>query len=232
MKTLGLIGGLTVQSTAVYYQKLHEAMRAKTGDDKTSELLMWSFNYEDVLPLYLHNKPGYIKAVGDAGLRLKRAGADGLMILSNSAHMGAKNLADVTGLPVIHILDAIAKELRMRELKRPLVIGTDFVMEGDYYLPGLRDRIPVDPIVPSREDVKILDEILFSELAYGEVKDASRQLYLEVINKAEVQGADSVILGCTEHCLLLDQSHHSLPMLDSTALHIDAAVNFQLRHIL
>lgn len=228
MKTLGLIGGLTVQSTAVYYQKLHEAVRAKTGDDKTSELLLWSFNYEDVLPLYLHNKPGYIKAVGEAGQRLKKAGADGLMILSNSAHMGAENLASVTDLPVIHILDAIAKNMRERNLKRPLIIGTDFVMEGDYYLPGLKDRVPVDPIVPSSEDVKTLDKILFTELAYGEVKDTSRQFYLDVINKAAEQGADSVILGCTEHCLLLDQSHHSLPMLDSTTLHIDAAVDFQL----
>jgi aspartate racemase len=217
VKTLGLIGGLTVQSTAVYYQKLHDAMRAKTGDDKTSELLMWSFNYEDVLPLYLHNKPGYIEAVADAGLRLRSAGADGLMILSNSAHMGAKNLADVTGLPVIHILDAIAAEIKMRNLKRPLVIGTDFVMEGDYYLPGLKSRVPVDPIVPSPEDVKTLDKILFTELAYG-----------NVIDKAEKRGADSVILGCTEHCMLLDQSHHNLPMLDSTALHIKAAVDFQL----
>ena len=228
MKTLGLIGGLTVQSTAVYYQKLHDAMRAKTGDDKTSELLMWSFNYEDVLPLYLHNKPGYIEAVADAGLRLRSAGADGLMILSNSAHMGAKNLADVTGLPVIHILDAIAAEIKMRNLKRPLVIGTDFVMEGDYYLPGLKSRVPVDPIVPSPEDVKTLDKILFTELAYGNVKDTSRRFYIDVIDKAEKRGADSVILGCTEHCMLLDQSHHNLPMLDSTALHIKAAVDFQL----
>ena len=228
MKTIGLIGGLTVQSTAIYYHKIHEAVRARTGDDKTSELLLWSFNYEDVLPLYLHNKPGYIKAVGEAGQRLKKAGADGLMILSNSAHMGAENLADVTGLPVIHILDAIAAEMRERNLKRPLVIGTDFVMEGDYYLPGLKTRVFADPIVPNSADVKTLDKILFSELAYGNVVDSSRDIYLGVIDKAAKQGADSVILGCTEHCMLLDQSHHTLPMLDSTALHIKAAVDFQL----
>ena len=228
MKTLGLIGGLTVQSTTVYYQKLHEAVRAKTQDDKTSELLLWSFNYEDVLPLYLHNKPGYIQAVGEAGLKLRTGGADGLMILSNSAHMGAENLADVTQLPVIHILDAIAREIETRHLKRPLIIGTDFVMEGDYYLPGLKNRVAIEPLVPSSEDVKLLDNILFSELAYGHVKDSSRRTYLDVIDKAVKAGADSVVLGCTEHCLLLNQSHHSLPMLDSTALHIDAAVDFQL----
>lgn len=228
MKTLGLIGGLTVQSTAVYYQNLHAAMRARTEDDKTSELLLWSFDYEAVLPLYLHNKPGYIEAIGEAGRRLKAAGADGLMILSNSAHMGAENLADVTGLPVIHILDALASALKTQGLSRPLVLGTDFVMEGDYYLPGLGARVDVNPIVPSREDCKTLNDILFAELAYGNVQDASRNAYLDVINKAEKQGADSVILGCTEHCLLLDQSHHSLPMLDSTALHIEAAIDFQL----
>ena len=228
MKTLGLIGGLTVQSTAVYYQKLHEAVRARTGDDKTSELLLWSFDYEKVLPLYLHNKPGYIEAIGQAGLRLKAGGADGLMILSNSAHMGADNLAQVTGLPVIHILDALADALKKQSLTRPLVIGTDFVMEGDYYLPGLKNRVDINPLVPSPEDCKTLNDILFSELAYGNVHGASRQIYLDVIDKAAEQGADSVILGCTEHCLLLDQSHHKLPMLDSTVLHIDRAVEFQL----
>ncbi len=228
MKTLGLIGGLTVQSTAVYYQKLHKAMRARTGDDKTSELLLWSFDYESVLPLYLHNKPGYIEAVGKAGLRLKAAGADGLMILSNSAHMGAENLASVTGLPVIHILDAVAAALKSQNLSKPLVLGTDFVMEGDYYLPGLKTRVDVSPIVPSREDCKALDDILFAELAYGNIREDSRKVYLDVIQKAELQGADSIILGCTEHCLLLDQSHHHLPMLDSTALHIEAAIDFQL----
>jgi aspartate racemase len=101
-------------------------------------------------------------------------------------------------------------------------------MEGDYYLPGLKSRVPVDPIVPSPEDVKTLDKILFTELAYGNVKDTSRRFYIDVIDKAEKRGADSVILGCTEHCMLLDQSHHNLPMLDSTALHIKAAVDFQL----
>ncbi len=229
MKTLGLIGGLTVQSTVVYYQNLHRAMRARTGDDKTSELLLWSFDYESVLPLYLRNKPGYIEAIGKAGLRLKAAGADGLMILSNSAHMGADNLASVTGLPVIHILDALASTLKRKGLKRPLVLGTDFVMEGDYYLPSLKARVNVDPIVPVREDCQKLDDILFAELAYGNVRDASRNVYLGVIDKAMAQGVDRIILGCTEHCLLLDQSHHTLPMLDTTALHIEAAIDFQLR---
>lgn len=228
MKTLGLIGGLTVQSTGIYYKKLHEAVRARTGDDKTSKLLMWSFDYEQVLPLYLHNKPGYIDAVGNAGLKLKAGGVDGLMILSNSAHMGADNLAKVTGLPVIHILDGLADGFRKLKAKRPLVLGTDFVMEGDYYLPGLKSRIDVEPMVPSSVDCKTLNDILFSELAYGNVKDSSRKIYLDVIDKSQEQGADSVVLGCTEHCMLLDQSHHNLPMLDSTALHIEKAVDFQL----
>ena len=203
-------------------------MRARTGDDKTSQLLLWSFDYEAVLPLYLHNKPGYIEAIGKAGLRLKTAGADGLMILSNSAHMGAENLANITDLPVIHILDALAKALKTEGLSRPLVLGTDFVMEGDYYLPGLQNRVDVDPIVPSREDCKALDNILFTELAYGNIRDESRKVYLNVIDKAAEQGADSIILGCTEHCLLLNQSHHDLPMLDSTAQHIGHAIDFQL----
>ena len=150
------------------------------------------------------------------------------MILSNSAHMGADNLASVTGLPVIHILDALADSLKAQGLNRPLVIGTDFVMEGDYYLPGLKARVDIDPLVPDPKDCKILNDILFAELAYGNVRGSSRQTYLDVINKAAEKGADSVILGCTEHCLLLNQSHHTLPMLDSTALHIDRAVEFQL----
>lgn len=228
MKTLGLIGGLTVQSTAVYYEKLHEQMRARTGDDKTSQLLLWSFDYETVLPYFLHDKPGYIRVIGEAGERLKAAGADALMILSNSAHMGAQNLQEITNLPVIHILDSIADELRKQNFKRPLVLGTDFVMEGDYYLAGLKERVDVSPLVPSKEDCQKLNEILFDELAYGVVSEQSRQFYVDVIDKALAQGADSVLLGCTEHCLLLQQKHHQLPMLDSTFLHINSAIEFQL----
>lgn len=228
MKTLGLIGGLTSESTGIYYRLLNQEVRGRSEGDSTSELLLWSFDYAHALPLYLHNKPGYIEAVGDAGVRLKKAGAEGLMILSNSAHMGAENLAQVTDLPVIHILDALADAIKDSEVKRPLVLGTDFVMEGDFYLPNLIKRVEVEPIVPSPDDCKIANDILFNELAYGNVRDESRQIYINIIDKAEAQGADSVILGCTEHCMLLDQSHNKLPIFDSTKLHTKAAVDFQL----
>lgn len=219
---------MTSESTGIYYRLLNQAVRERSEGDATSQLLLWSFDYAHALPLYLHDKPGYIAAVGDAGVRLKKAGADALMILSNSAHMGAENLAKVTDLPVIHILDALAGALKESGVKKPLVLGTDFVMEGPFYLPNLKARVDLDPIVPSPEDCKIANDILFSELAYGNVRDASRDIYIDIINKAEAKGADSVILGCTEHCMLVDQSHHHLPVFDSTHLHVKAAVDFQL----
>ena len=228
MKTIGLIGGLTCESTGVYYELLNKEVRARLGDDFSSQLLLWSFDYSVALPLYLENKPGYIEAITDAGLMLKSAGAAGLMILSNSAHMGAENLAKESRLPVIHILDAIAAEINAKALKRPLVLGTTFVMGGDFYIPNLRDRVAVDLIAPNQDDQNKLNDILFSEAAYGAVKPDSKRFYLDVLDKAANAGADSVILGCTEHCMFLSQDDHPLPMLDSTALHVKAAVDFQL----
>ncbi len=228
MKTLGLIGGLTSESTAIYYRLLNQEVRKRSEDDSTSEILLWSFDYAQALPLYLNNKPGYIEAVGEVGVRLKKAGADALMILSNSAHMGAENLVKVTDLPVIHILDALAAAMKDSGVKRPLVLGTDFVMEGNFYLPNLKKRVDIDPIIPSPIDCKIANDILFNELAFGTVREESRQIYIDIIDKAKAQGADSVILGCTEHCMLLNQSHHALPVFDSTQLHTQAAVDFQL----
>lgn len=228
MKKLGLIGGLTPESTAVYYRLLNETIKTRLGTHYSSEMLLSSFNLNDVMPLFLHNKPGYITAITKAGEHLAAGGVNALMILSNSAHMAAENVAKVTGLPVIHILDALAKSINASEVKRPLLLGTDFVMQGDFYRPYLQDRINAEIIIPSHEDCKAANDILFSELANGEIRDESRQTYLDIINKAEAEGADSVILGCTEHCLLLDQSHHHLPFFDSTHIHAEAAVDFQL----
>lgn len=228
MKTLGLIGGLTCESTAVYYDLLHKEVRARLGGDNSSQLLLWSFDYAVALPLFLHDKPGYIEAITDAGLMLKSAGVAGLMICSNSAHMGAEQLASETRLPVIHILDAVADAMRKKSVSRPLVLGTTFVMEDDFYIPNLCNRIDIDPLVPDTDDRKRANDILFGELAYGNIEPDSKKFYLDMINKAADDGADCVVLGCTEHCMLLNQADHELPMFDSTALHVKAAVDFQL----
>lgn len=228
MKTLGLIGGLTCESTAVYYDLLHKEVRKRLGPDNSSQLLLWSFDYAKALPLFLHDKPGYIDAIVGAGETLKKAGVEALMICSNSAHMGASKLAEQTGLPVIHILDAIANAMRETGVSRPLVLGTSFVMEGEFYIPGLAERLVIEPHVPNQVDRKHANAILFDELAYGEINPSSKQFYLDMIDKAAADGADSVVLGCTEHCLLLGEDDHILPMFDSTALHVKAAVDFQL----
>ncbi len=228
MKMIGLIGGLTPESTAVYYRVLNQLVRDRLGPGTSSKIMLSSFNLADVMPLYLNAKPKFIDAIADAGQRLKKAGADGLMILSNTAHMGAQNLSDATGMPVIHILDALAATINSARAKQPLLLGTDFVMEGDYYRGHLDRLLDGKTLVPNRDDCKIANDILFSELANGVFSDASRQVYLGIIDKAEAAGADSVILGCTEHCLLLNQSHHRLPIFDSTHIHANAAVDFQL----
>jgi len=228
MNTLGLIGGLTSESTAVYYELLNKEVKARLGAQYSSQLLLWSFNLSAVLPLYLDDKPAYIDAITEAGEMLKSNGVAALMICSNSAHMAAEQLAERTQLPVLHILDALAVALEHKEIKRPLVLGTDFVMEEDFYIPNLCKRVDIDPLIPNADDRKVLNDILFTELISGTINPESRKRYLRVIEKAESEGADGVILGCTEHCLLLNQSHHHLPMLDSTSLHVKAAINFQL----
>jgi len=227
MKLLGLIGGVSPESTELYYQLLNTAARDRLGGTHSAKLIISSFDFaEMVAPYEVQDWPRFISNAVDAAKRLKGAGVDGLMICSNTTHISADAVRAATGLPLIHLLDVLATALKEQASKKPLLLGTPETMNGDFYRPYLKNNHNIDCVVPNNSDQREVDRIIFEELCNGKVTDPSRAAYLDIIERAQNDGADGVILGCTEIALLIEQQHTNMPVFDTTRLHAAAASRF------
>ena len=225
MKKIGLIGGVSPESTEIYVRLFNAAARARLGGEHSANFIVWHLDYGVMIDLYRKRDwPRFIDEVTRAGEALKRAGADALMIGSNTTHIAADALAKTTGMRVIHLLDILARTMRNANAKRPLLIGTAFTMSGDYYRAALAQRYDGEILTPTEAEQEIVERIILSELCVGLVKDSSRKAFLDII--AAHKEADGVILGCTELCLILSQAHTPLPVFDTTSLHADTAMKF------
>lgn len=229
MKLLGLIGGVSPESTVIYYRLLNDAARARLGGAHSQRMIISSFDFDDMVALYSDGDwDGYVAAVVGAGRRLQAAGADALMICSNTSGMGTAALREATGLPVIDLIDALAAALAKAGVRRPLLLGTPFTMEGDFYRPALEERHGQETLVPDAADRETVRRVIFDELVNGAVEDASRRAYLDIVERGRGAGADGVILGCTEICMLISQKDADLPVFDTTAIHAAAASAYAL----
>lgn len=229
MKLLGLIGGVSSESTAIYYRLLNDHARSRLGGSHTARLIIWSFDFHLIDEAYKASDwTRYRELVVDAGLALKGAGVDALMICSNTTHLGAAAVKEATGLPVIHLIDALAAAIKARESRRPLLLGTPFVMEGDFYRNDLKSRFGVATLVPDSDDRAEASRIIFDELSRGKVLDASHARLLKMIERGRAAGADGVILGCTEFSMILAAKDTDLPVFDTTAIHAAAAFDFAI----
>ena len=227
MKLLGLIGGVSPESTELYYRLLNAAVRERLGADHSAELLVYALDFGEMHERYAaQDWDGFRAKIADAGERLKAAGADGLMICSNTSHLAADALRAATGLPIVHIVDETAVAIRKAGVRKPLLLGTPITMTGFYYRPYLGERHGIECLVPSEADMAETDRIIFDELCEGEVVDASRLRLLAMIEEAKSLGGDGVILGCTELALILRDDDVDSPLFDSTRLHAAAAARF------
>ena len=224
MKLLGLIGGVSPESTEIYYRLLNDAAKARFGGDHSQRMIVWSFDFGRMYDLYSAGDwAGYRGAIVEAGLTLKPTGVDALMICSNTSNMAAEDLRAASGLPVIDLLAALAAAVRKAGSRRPLLLGTPFTMEGDFYRPTLREAHGCETLIPNAEDRETVGRVIMDELVAGVVKESSRRAYLDVIERGRAAGADGVILGCTEICMLIGQEHVDLPVFDTTRIHAAAA---------
>ena len=226
MKTIGLIGGMSFESTAVYYQTLNQLARERFGGLASAEILMHSVNFADIVAL---QKAGRWK---DAAARLaaiarnlEAAGADCVLICTNTMHKVAAEVQAAISVPLINIIDATAAALKAAGKSRPLLLATRYTMEDGFYHRGM-ERESIEVMVPQEPARTRVHDVIFSELCAGKVLDSSRLELLSIIEAMKTQGADSVILGCTEICLTLDPAKLPLPGFDSTAIHCDAAARF------
>ncbi len=228
MRTIGLIGGMSFESSAVYYRMINEMVRERLGGLASAEIILHSVNFAEIVAL---QKAGDWTAAAErlarAGTGLNAAGAECLLICTNTMHLVADEVAERCPAPLLNIIDETSAALLAAGRQQPLLLATRYTMEHGFYTERMRSH-GLSPIVPDEAGRTAVHDIIFNELCAGKVVESSRQTLLAIIEKAKAEGADSVILGCTEICLILDPEHLPLPGFDSTAIHARAAVDFAL----
>ena len=229
MTTIGLIGGMSWESTAVYYRLLNEGVRARRGGLHSADVLLHSLDFSPIAEMQAKGEwddAGDVLA--DSARRLERAGADCIVLCTNTMHKLAERITSATRVPFLHLADVTARAIRASAARKPLLLATRFTMEQAFY----RDRLAahgVEAIVPGEAGRTDVHRIIYEELCRGEIRPGSKARYLAIIADAVAsQGADGVILGCTEIGLLISQGDTALPAFDTTALHVAAALDFAL----
>ena len=225
MKTIGLLGGMSWESTQTYYRLINEGVKSRLGGLHSAKLVLYSVDFAEIEALqHQGDWPATARILCGAALSLENAGADFLMIGTNTMHKVAPEIEEAINIPLLHIADATAKVLTQDNIQRVGLLGTRFTMEQAFY----RERLEaagievVTPDAPQRAEVH---RVIYEELCQGEIQAPSREAYLAVINSLAEQGAQAVILGCTEIGLLIKQTDTPVPLYDTTAIHAAQAVN-------
>jgi aspartate racemase len=229
MKTAGLIGGLSWESTALYYRLLNQGVKKHLGGLHSARILLNSLDFAEIEQMQaagLWHEAAI--ELGQAALRLERIGADCILICSNTMHKVADEVQELVGVPLLHIADGTGKRVQADGIGRVGLIGTRFTMEEEFYTAILTNRYDLDVIVPGPDDRQIVDRVIFSELCRGIIKDDSRAQYQSIVDTLADRGAEAVILGCTEIGMLLTPADCNLPLYDTTELHVANALDFML----
>lgn len=229
MRTLGLLGGMSWESTAIYYRRLNELVRERCGGLSSAELLLRSVNFAPIAALQAADQWDRLtELMVDAARRLEAGGAHALLICSNTMHRMADEVAAATGVSLIHIGDATAAAIKAAGARRPLLLGTRFTMEGDFYRARLKDRHGLEVLLPDPDGRALVNRVIYDELCRGEIREDSRAAYFDIVSYAKAEGADGVIFGCTEVGLLFGGCDLGVPAFDTAELHCAAAVDFML----
>ncbi|HHW7567982.1 TPA: aspartate/glutamate racemase family protein [Mannheimia haemolytica] len=228
MKTLGILGGMSAESTVSYYININRAVNQALGGNSSAKILLSSVNFEEIVQ---HQKQGNWQQSGEIlaeqAKLLEQAGAEGILLATNTMHKVAKQISDNISVPFLHILDCVADSIQSKGLSKVTLLGTQFTMSDNFYRDGLIER-GITPLVPDETAQKEIHRIIFDELCLGKIEESSKAFYLETIKQLQAQGAEGVILGCTEIGLLIQQSDSELPFFDTAALHSQMAVEFVL----
>ena len=230
MKTLGLLGGMSSESTAIYYRLLNDGVNARRGGLSAAKLILWSFDFADVAARQTAGDwVGLTRMLADAASALERAGADAVMICANTMHKMADQVQAAIGVPLLHIADATGAAIQATASRRPALLATRYSMEQDFISGRLLDRFGIDALIPGEADRIELHRIIYEELCKGVVKPQSKTAFLAMIAALRDRGADGVILGCTELGLVLSQEEMDIPVFDTAVIHAQAGVDFALR---
>ncbi|HDM8161674.1 TPA: aspartate/glutamate racemase family protein [Vibrio harveyi] len=225
MKTIGLIGGMSWESTANYYQIINREVKARLGGLHSGKVCLYSVDFAEIETLQHQDRWDDTAIIlAQAAKSVEAGGADFILICTNTMHKVADQIQQAVNVPLVHIADATAEQLVVDGIKKVGLLGTRFTMEQDFYKQRLIDKFGVDVVVPSSDDQTIVHDVIYNELCKGEVRDDSRQHYLTIIEKLVEQGAEAVILGCTEIAMLVESQHTDVKLYDTTEIHAKAAV--------
>lgn len=229
MKTIGLIGGMSWESSKVYYEYTNQLIKQHLGGSHSAKSIMTSVDFSEIEKLTFEgnwNKIGDMMA--NQAVKLEKAGADMILLCTNTIHLVSDCIANSVAIPFIHIADATGEAIQAEGLKKIALLGTKFTMEKDFYSKILKEVYNLEVIIPSEEERQLIHNIIYDELVKGIFTEAAKQSCIQVINNLEKQGAEGVILGCTELPILISETDVAMPTFNTTKIHAQKAVHFAL----
>ena len=230
MKTIGLLGGMSWESTESYYRLINQAVKQTLGGLHSAKVCLYSVDFAEIEKLQHQgdwNRTAEILL--KAAQNIERGGADFILICTNTMHLVAPQIQAGINIPLLHIADATAAEIKKSDIKKIGLLGTAFTMEEGFYKGRLEKEHSLEVITPDEADRKIIHQVIYDELCLGKIDDSSRNEYLRVIDTLVAQGAEGVILGCTEIALLLKPEHTAIRLFDTTEIHALSAVKMALK---
>ncbi|MFZ6039875.1 aspartate/glutamate racemase family protein [Vibrio natriegens] len=229
MKTVGMVGGMSWESTASYYKALNEGVKSRLGGLHSAKICLYSVDFDEIEKLQHQGKWSETALIlAEAAKSVERGGADFLMICTNTMHKVVPEIESQISIPILHIADATAESLVQNGVTKVGLLGTRFTMEQDFYKGRISEKFGIDVVVPTADEQTVVHDIIYQELCLGEIKSESRDRYLKIIANLHAQGAQAVILGCTEIALLVKQSDTTVPLYDTTEIHAAHGVEWAL----
>ncbi len=229
MKVIGLLGGMSWESSLEYYRILNETVKERLGGLHSAKCILYSVDFEEIENLQHEGKWDELTRimVGSAQ-KLENAGANMVLICTNTMHKMANEVQNAIHIPLLHIADAAAEKVKEKNLKKVGLLGTKFTMEQDFYKGRIKEKYNIDVIIPDTDDRKVIHDVIYNELCLGQINEASRDKYKKIIESLIRNGAEGIILGCTEIPLLINQKDFKIPIFDTTQIHCLAAIDYAL----
>jgi aspartate racemase len=230
VKTIGMIGGMSWESTLEYYRIVNQEVKARLGGLHSAKCLLYSVDFEEIEALQRQDEwSEAAEVLSRAAQGLEKGGADFILICTNTMHKVAEEVEQSVSIPLLNIADATAEKIIAAGMQKIALLGTRFTMEEDFYKGRLVNAFGLEVLVPNNAEMDVIHRVIYQELCLGKIDNNSRQKYLDVIDRLVGEGAEGVILGCTEIGLLVRQEDTAIPLFDTTEIHARAAVEFALR---
>jgi len=229
LKTIGLIGGMSWESSLEYYRIINETIKLKLGGLHSAKCLMYSVDFEEIKELQHQEKWEELTDIMvTSAERLKSGGADFIVICTNTMHKMASDIENRVGIEVLHIAEATGEEIIGKRIKKVGLLGTKFTMEQDFYKKVLKEKFNIEVLIPEENEREIIHNVIYNELCNGIINEGSKEKFKKIIDNLALKGAEGVVLGCTEIPLLIKQEDVNIPVFDTTTIHAIAAVEFSL----